>query len=70
MVRVAEKLSILKMTPAERAHYSYYQKKLYSDRDELQAAEYRGESRGKIKIAKNLFKAGPNLVISCCGQTL
>ncbi len=35
MVQVAEKLSILKMTPEERANYSYYQKKLYSDRDEL-----------------------------------
>jgi predicted transposase/invertase (TIGR01784 family) len=67
MVQVAEKLSILKMTPEERANYSYYQKKLYNDRDELQAAEARGEARGidigkgeenirvKIEIAKNLL---------------
>lgn len=59
MAQVAEKLSILKMTPEERANYSYYQKKLYNDRDELQAAEARGEARGKaeekIEIAKNLL---------------
>ena len=46
MVQVAEKLSILKMTPEERANYSYYQKKLYSDRDELAAAEARGIEKG------------------------
>ena len=59
MVQVAEKLSILKMTPEERANYSYYQKKLYNDRDELQAAEARGKSeeniRVKIEIAKSLL---------------
>ena len=62
MAQVAEKLSILKMTPAERARYSYYQKKLYSDRDELQAAEARGEARGKteekIEIAKAMLLDG------------
>jgi predicted transposase/invertase (TIGR01784 family) len=46
MVQVAEKLSILKMTSQERANYSYYQKKLYSDRDELVAAEARGIEQG------------------------
>jgi len=59
MVQVAEKLSILKMTPEERANYSYYQKKLYNDRDELQATEARGKSeeniRVKIEIAKSLL---------------
>ena len=63
MVQVAEKLSILKMTPEERANYSYYQKKLYNDRDELQAAEARGIDIGKveenirvkIEIAENLL---------------
>jgi len=62
MAQVAEKLSILKMTPAERERYSYYQKKLYSDRDELQAAEARGEARGKaeekIEIAKAMLLDG------------
>ncbi|WP_341747482.1 hypothetical protein [Candidatus Tisiphia endosymbiont of Dascillus cervinus] len=58
MSQVADKLNILKMTKEERANYSYYQKKLYNDRDELQAAEARGEAREKIVIAKNLLKAG------------
>ena len=69
MSQVAEKLSILKMTPEERARYSYYQKKLYNDRDELQAAVARGEAKGKaegkaegktereVEIAKNLLTA-------------
>jgi predicted transposase/invertase (TIGR01784 family) len=59
MAQVADKLSILKMTKDERNNYSYYQKKLYNDRDELQAAEARGEARGEVKrniiIAKNLL---------------
>jgi predicted transposase/invertase (TIGR01784 family) len=59
MAQVADKLSILKMTKDERNNYSYYQKVLYNDRDELQAAEARGEARGKnegkIEIAKNLL---------------
>ena len=60
MVQVAEKLSILKMTSEERARYSYYQKKLYNDRDELQAAEAKGEARGeareKIQIAIEMLR--------------
>ncbi|WP_342271223.1 PD-(D/E)XK nuclease family transposase [Candidatus Tisiphia endosymbiont of Parasteatoda lunata] len=63
MRQVADKLSILKMTKEERANYSYYQKKLYNDRDELQAAEARGEAREKIVIAKNLLKAGLSIDI-------
>jgi predicted transposase/invertase (TIGR01784 family) len=57
MVQVAEKLSILKMTPEERANYSYYQKKLYSDRDELAATEARGIEKGKNKKAIEIAKA-------------
>ena len=45
MAQVAEKLNILKMTYEERVNYSYYQKKLYNDRDELQAAEARGKEK-------------------------
>jgi len=56
MKQVAEKLSILKMTPEERSNYSYYQKKLYNDRDELQAAEARGEARGEEKKAIAMAK--------------
>ena len=59
MAQIAEKLSILKMTQDERNSYSYYQKILYNDRDELQAAEARGEARGKsdreVEIAKKLL---------------
>jgi predicted transposase/invertase (TIGR01784 family) len=46
MEQAAEKLSILKMTDEERANYSYYQKKLHNDRDELHAAESRGIEKG------------------------
>ena len=38
------------MTPEERANYSYYQKKLYNDRDELQAAEARGKTEENIRV--------------------
>jgi predicted transposase/invertase (TIGR01784 family) len=60
MTQVAEKLSILKMTSEERASYSYYQKQLYSDRDELQAAESRGREEGveknKVDTAIEMLK--------------
>lgn len=49
MSQVAEKLSILKMSKEERADYTYYMKKLYNDRDELQAAEIRGLEKGKAE---------------------
>jgi predicted transposase/invertase (TIGR01784 family) len=49
MSQVAEKLSILKMSKDERADYTYYMKKLYNDRDELQAAETRGIEKGETK---------------------
>ena len=62
MTQVAEKLSILKMTEEERASYYYYQKKLYDDRDELHAAEARGEAKGQekkaIEVAKHLLQSG------------
>jgi predicted transposase/invertase (TIGR01784 family) len=54
------------MTPEERANYSYYQKKLYSDRDELAAAEARGIEKGiekgkteeKMEIARAMLLDG------------
>ena len=61
MAQVAEKLNILKMTKEDRAHYSYYQKKLYNDRDELQSAEARGEARGKAAIARRMLIKGKNI---------
>lgn len=54
MKQVEEKLSILKMTLEERNNYYYYRKKLYNDRDELEAAE----ARGVEKVAKNLLLQG------------
>ncbi len=72
MEQVAAKLSILQMTKEERAEYSYYQKKLYNDRDELDAAlskgiaqgieqgraegEAKGIEKGIEKIAINMLK--------------
>ena len=56
------------MTPEERDNYIYYQKKVYSERDEYAAAESRGIEKGmakgmakgmekrNIEIAKNLLK--------------
>ena len=59
MKQVTEKLSILQMTKEERANYSYYQKQLHTDRDNLQAAEARGEERGEarrnIELAKEML---------------
>ncbi len=52
MQQVAEKLSILKMTPEERENYSYYQKKIYNDRDELEAAKSRGRSEAEQKAER------------------
>ena len=49
MSQVAEKLNILKMSKDERADYTYYMKKLYNDRDELEAAESRGLEKGKAE---------------------
>ena len=47
MKQVTEKLTVLKMTPEERANYIYYQKKVHNDRDELQAAINRGREEGE-----------------------
>ena len=69
MQKVADKLSILKMTPEERDSYYYYLKQVYTDRDELQAAEAKGRDEGreeerqknleeKKNIARNLLKMG------------
>ncbi len=63
MVQVAEKLSILKMTPEERANYSYYQKKLYSDRDELAASEARGIEKGMEKGREEGIEKGKTELI-------
>ena len=57
MAQVAEKFSILKMTKEKRARYSYYQKKLYNNRDELQTSE----ARGKDEIARKMLLKEKNI---------
>jgi predicted transposase/invertase (TIGR01784 family) len=70
MQQVADKLSFLKLSPEEKVSYYHYLKKLYSDRDELEAAEAIGEARGEargveqgmrnrnLEIAKSMLKKG------------
>jgi predicted transposase/invertase (TIGR01784 family) len=62
MQKVVEKLSVLKMTVEERNHYFNYKKKLCDEKEELKAAEARGEARGEANttkiIAKRMFEAG------------
>ena len=76
MKQVEEK-NILKMTPDERAQYSYYQKELYNDRDELAAAIKKGklegiaegklegiaegQSKKAIEIAKKMLARGKSI---------
>ena len=45
------------MTLEERGNYSYYRKKLYNDRDELQAAEARGVDIGKAEEKNEIARA-------------
>ena len=69
MRQVEEKLNILKMTADERNQYSYYQKALYNDRDELAAAIKKGRSEGvaegeskkAIEIAKKMLELGMDI---------
>jgi predicted transposase/invertase (TIGR01784 family) len=73
MQKVADKLSILKMTQEERERYNYYLKKLYNDRDELQAAEAKGIAKGfaegeEIGIAKGQQQERKNLVRKMLGK--
>jgi len=80
MSQVAEKLSILKMSPDDRANYSYYQKKLYNDRDELQAAINKGREEGReegevkksLEIAKRMLKKNISIeeIIELTGLTV
>jgi predicted transposase/invertase (TIGR01784 family) len=75
MKQVEEKLNILKMTEAERSNYTYYQKKLYNDRDELAAAirkglaegqakgKIEGETKKAIEIAKKMLELNIDIMI-------
>lgn len=56
MKKVAEKLSLLKMTPAEQNDYYHYRKDLCDERNELEAAETKGKIEGKIEGKAELIK--------------
>lgn len=58
MKKVAEKLNILKMTPLERNRYYQYMKKIYDERDSLQAAIQMGESKGEANAIRKMLHAG------------
>lgn len=65
MQKVADKLSILKMTPEERDSYYYYLKQVHTDKDQLQAAQDKGREEEKQKnlaekkvIASKLIQKG------------
>ena len=55
MTKVAERLSVIKMSSEERNEYIYYQKQSVHSQDILSAAEAKGESKKAIEIAKNLL---------------
>ena len=61
MQKVADKLSILKMTPEERDNYYYYLKQVYNDRDQLQAAREDGIEKEKIRTAIKMIKANASV---------
>jgi predicted transposase YdaD len=49
MTKVAERLSVIKMSSEERNEYIYYQKQSVHSQDILSAAEAKGEARGKLE---------------------
>jgi len=55
MQKIADKLSILKMTPEERNSYYNYMKQIYTDRDSLYAAIEKGKEEKARNIAKELI---------------
>ena len=58
MQKVADKLSILKMTPEERNAYYAYMKQVYTDRDSLETMLEKGKAEGKEEIAIELIIDG------------
>jgi len=64
MKKVAARLAILKMTPAERRHYQEYMNASLKQRDYLVSSREEGKIEGEIEIAKNLLELGvPNDII-------
>jgi hypothetical protein len=69
MTKVAERLSVIKMSSEERNEYIYYQKQSVHSQDILSAAEAKGEAKGKaegkaerdIEIAKAMLLEGDSI---------
>jgi predicted transposase YdaD len=55
MKKVAERLSMLRMTPAERKVYNEYVNKSLKERDYLVSAEEKGREEGREEVAKNML---------------
>ena len=49
MTKVAERLSVIKMSSEERNEYIYYQKQSVHSQDILNAAEAKGEAKGRVE---------------------
>jgi len=49
MTKVAERLSVIKMSSEERNEYIYYQKQSVHSQDILSAAEAKGEAKGRVE---------------------
>ncbi|VEL29827.1 unnamed protein product [Protopolystoma xenopodis] len=58
MKKVAERLSVLKMTTEERQHYQNYVNESLKERDYLVAAKTEDKAEDKIEIAKKMLKEG------------
>ncbi|MDR0329505.1 MAG: Rpn family recombination-promoting nuclease/putative transposase [Rickettsia sp.] len=56
MKKVAEHLSVLKMTPEERQHYQNYVNESLKERDYIVAARTEGRAEEKIAMAKKMLK--------------
>ncbi|WP_341761262.1 Rpn family recombination-promoting nuclease/putative transposase [Candidatus Tisiphia endosymbiont of Thecophora atra] len=56
MKKVAECLSVLKMTPEERQHYQNYVNESLKERDYIVAARTEGRAEEKIAMAKKMLK--------------
>ena len=66
MTKVAERLSVIKMSSEERNEYIYYQKQSVHSQDILSAAEAKGEAKGKaeerMQIARAMLLEGASIV--------
>ncbi|WP_341790175.1 Rpn family recombination-promoting nuclease/putative transposase [Rickettsia endosymbiont of Polydrusus tereticollis] len=61
MKKIAEKLSILKMTPKELKAYRDYMNKTLKERDYIVSAEEKGKVEGKAELIKMMIKQGKSV---------